>query len=722
MQSLYHSAVRSNCLCLLLAYVLIFSILSPLATTRAGAASASRGRNAKHKPEGAIGVFAPLHVVPPGGRRDGELLVRFRGGASEQDKASAVATHGGRNRRQLRGESGVEIVEVAAEENVDTVAAQLRLHPAVEFAEPNFLIQRDDVGLDGAAGQVPRLPKTVAYDLNRPSRFNPLAVLGSDASASPGTGTSPSLPLQPQGIQPNDPRFNEQWALSNTGQSGGQFGSDIGVTTAWQTSIGSPATVIAVIDSGIDFTHPDLTNNKWTNPAPSSFGDLNGWDYIRDIGTTTDEQGHGTAIAGIIAAQGDNGTGISGVMWRASLMSLRVLDSTGTGDIADAVEAIDYAASHGAHVINISWGTNGESLILKDTIERAIRRGVIVVCSAGNSGQNLDSMPYYPASFAIPDLIAVASSDNFDQLPAWSNWGRQRVTMAAPGVNVVTTQLGGSYWLVSGTSASAPLVSGVAGLLKTMRPWVNSRQIERALGDGARKVASLSGKVAAGGVVNAAGALQALPGSPGHPPWIPTPGYGSGGTGPGGSFSVTPPPFVTRIPGTNLPNLDQVRNSTPQQPQPRQPIQSNLMCADCDPLDGGGGGSYYPAGDPDFSVARERPEDEIGNPGVNGVDLGSRNFNWSLPLLSLPGRAGMDLNLTLYYNSLVWTKDGSYIKFNADKGNPAVGFRLGFPRLQRRYTNSSSGYSYMLITSSGSRVELRQVGTSNIYESTDGSY
>ncbi len=142
-------------------------------------------------------------------------------------------------------------------------------------------------------------------------------------------------------------------------------------------------------------------------------------------GAIIDEQGHGTAIAGIIAAQGDNGIGVSGVMWRASLISLRVLDNTGTGDVGDAVEAIDYAASHGAHVINISWGTNGESLILKDAIERAIARGVVVVCSAGNSGQDVDSISYYPAAYNIRDLIVVASSDNFDQLSSWSNWEAQ---------------------------------------------------------------------------------------------------------------------------------------------------------------------------------------------------------------------------------------------------------------------------------------------------------
>jgi RHS repeat-associated protein len=144
------------------------------------------------------------------------------------------------------------------------------------------------------------------------------------------------------------------------------------------------------------------------------------------------------------------------------------------------------------------------------------------------------------------------------------------------------------------------------------------------------------------------------------------------------------------------------------------------MCADCDPQAGGGGGGYYPSGDPNFSTARGRPINETGEA---GVDLGSRNFNWSLPLLALPGRTGLDVNLALTYNSLVWTRDGSYMKFNADLGTPAPGFRIGLPTLQQRFYNPQTGiYAYMVVTPSGGRVELRQVGTSNIYESQDGSY
>src|SRR5678816_2037181 len=156
--------------------------------------------------------------------------------------------------------------------------------------------------------------------------------------------------------------------------------------------------------------------------------DLHGWDFITDSGEIKDEQGHGTAVAGIIAAEGNNSLGITGVMWRTSLMSLRVLDNTGTGDIAGAVEAIDYAVAHGAHVINLSWGTNGESIALRVAIERAIRRNVVVVCSAGNGTRDLEVAPYYPASFNIRNLISVAASDNSDQLAGWSNWGARSIT------------------------------------------------------------------------------------------------------------------------------------------------------------------------------------------------------------------------------------------------------------------------------------------------------
>src|ERR1041384_1164978 len=225
---------------------------------------------------------------------EGEILVRFRSGVSEKEKETIIAAHGGRKKKQLKGDSGFEKLELAAGRDAKTAVLQLLLNPHVQFAEPNFLIAKEDVN-------------------------------------------------------PNDPQFLEQWALQNSGQGGGQFGSDIRARSAWDKTQGASSTVIAVIDSGIDFTHPDLINNQWTNSLPSAEGDVHGWDFVADNGEIKDEQGHGTAVAGIIAAEGNNGVGITGVMWQAGLMSLRVLDNTGTGDVANAVEAIDYAVAHGAH-------------------------------------------------------------------------------------------------------------------------------------------------------------------------------------------------------------------------------------------------------------------------------------------------------------------------------------------------------------------------------------
>src|SRR5205814_80583 len=188
----------------------------------------------------------------------------------------------------------------------------------------------------------------------------------------------------------------------------------------WDRTTGSPLTVIAVVDSGIDFTHPDLKNNEWTNPGRPAgadhntdyTGDVNGWDFVTNAPEIKDEQGHGTGVAGIIAAEGNNALGTAGVMWRASLMSLRVLDSTGTGDIAKAVEAIDYAAANGAQIINCSWGTNQSSAALLDAIKRASAKGVLVVASAGNDAKDLVTSPHYPAANEATNLISVGATDN----------------------------------------------------------------------------------------------------------------------------------------------------------------------------------------------------------------------------------------------------------------------------------------------------------------------
>ncbi|MCA1568077.1 MAG: S8 family serine peptidase [Acidobacteria bacterium] len=509
----------------------------------------------------------------------------------------------------------------------------------------------------------------------------------------------------------------------------------------WERTTGSTATVIAVIDSGVDFTHPDLARNGWANPAERAndrdddrdgyADDLHGWDWVTDGNQIKDEQGHGTSIAGIIAAEGNNVEGTTGVMWRARLMSLRVLDGTGTGDVADAVEAIDYAVAHGAQVINISWGLDTHSLALRDALERAAVRGVVVVCSAGNNGRNIDSQPYYPAAYDLPNLISVA----------------------APGVNILTTRMGGDYHSMTGTSAAAPLVSGIAGLIRTAYPRLNVADTRASIVTGTRQVGGLSGKVASGGVAQAAGALNKASGigsgasgggtgtgsgnngnggnnvggnnGAGNSGWHGpsprpgAPGFGPGGRGPGGSFDAQASAPTKDAP-PNFLNQDEVRRRGAVEPQARPFIQSNSLPAcdvDCDSYSiGGAGGS-----DPYFGTARNLPGNRTG--ATEGVDPGSRNFNWSTPLLSLAGRAGHDLNIALYYNSLVWTKQGNTLQYNADHGFPGPGFHLGFPTLQPIHYNSDTGaYAYTMITSSGGRVSMQQIPGTNNYESADGTY
>ncbi len=693
-----HSTVRLACS--LLACLLTASLLAPPSWMATASAAGSRPNSKDAR--------AALNVTrSEAPSRVGEVLVRFGVEVTERGREEIATSRGARRKGRLRGESGLERLEVGPGQGVAAVAERLRRQPGVEFAEPNFLVRHEQVS-------------------------------------------------------PSDVRFSEQWALRNTGQNGGSAGSDVSAPGAWQETVGSYSIVVAVVDSGIDFTHPDLAANRWANPGETADNgldddrdgytdDVSGWDWVADSGVVRDEQGHGTAVAGLIAAEGDNGRGVAGVMWRSSLMSLRVLDSSGTGDVASAVEAIDYAVAHGASVINCSWGTDADSQFLKETIERAGRRGVVVVASAGNAGRDIDAQPYYPAAYDLPNLITVAASDGFDNLATFSNRGAVGVDVAAPGTDILTTQAGGDYRFVSGTSASAPLVAGIAGLIKTVRPNANPAAVRAAVIEGARHVDSLTGKVLSGGVANAAAALGALRGNPyagsaggngrgvgqggsqgnGHP-YVPPAlrkdnehGRGNGTKG----LIVAPPEAVGGAPGANLPDLAasrKVRTSS----APREfsaPIQANLVCADCDPSGGGGGGASFP-NDPYFATARTQPLNDVGEP---GADLGSRNFNWALPILSLPGRAGLDLSLTLNYNSLVWVKQGTSILYNADHGTPAPGFQLGLPRLQSQYVDqdvlSATGsvgasISYVMIAPSGGRVEMRYAGTPDVYESADSTY
>ncbi len=262
---------------------------------------------------------------------------------------------------------------------------------------------------------------------------------------------------------PNDPFFDQLWGLDNVGQTvnntAGNFNADINGPEAWDISTGGDV-VIAVIDSGIDFLHPDLKNNLWTNAKEipdnrkdddgNGFSDdIHGWNFInynppnsKGSNNIIDSNHHGTHLSGIIAAQGNNGLGTSGVCWKAKIMALKFLDAFGEGNISDEIAAIDYAVQNGARIINASFGDYEFSQAEADAIKQAGNAGVLFVAAAGNDGNNNDSKPLYPAGYDIANIISVAATDPMDELATWSNFGFKTVDIAAPGVNIYAPQPG----------------------------------------------------------------------------------------------------------------------------------------------------------------------------------------------------------------------------------------------------------------------------------------
>jgi len=321
---------------------------------------------------------------------------------------------------------------------------------------------------------------------------------------------------------PNDTSFGWQWALNNTGQTvdgvAGTAGADISMTTAWDLRTTSPNIVVAVIDSGITLNHTDLKSNLWVNPGEipgngidddgnGKIDDVNGWDFVNNDNDPSDDNNHGTHVSGIIGAKGNDAYGIAGVTWTVQLMALKSFNSSGSGTTANEISAIQYATAKGAHVINASWGGSGFSQALKDAIDAFPG---IFVAAAGNDGTNNDLTPQYPACYTSANIIAVAATDQNDALASFSNFGTTCVDLAAPGVNIYSDISGGSFAYMDGTSMAAPHVSGVAALLKAQESNRTTVEIRSAILSNVDVKASLSGKVATGGRLNARAALAAI--------------------------------------------------------------------------------------------------------------------------------------------------------------------------------------------------------------------
>jgi subtilisin family serine protease len=392
----------------------------------------------------------------------GQLVVGFKPTATDRQQQKAVDKAGATIESTIDSIDGA-LVSVDPGE-VDTAAEELSRQRAVQYVEPNYIVRTN------------RLP--------------------------------------------NDHLFGEQWALRNVGQYGGKSGADIHATDAWDLTTGANVT-IAVIDTGVDYTHPDLGPNIWTNPADPPNGvdddhngfvdDTHGADFVNEDADPIDDAGHGSHVAGIIAAKGNNGAGVAGVNWDAKIMALKFLDKDGQGNTADAANAIDYAVSHGARAINASWGGPAFSQALYQAVRRAADKGVAFVAAAGNDGDNADVKADYPAAFDLPNIISVAATDSNDALVDFSNYGVSSVDLAAPGDDIESTVPktidSSGYASYSGTSMATPFVTGAIGLYLSRFPQATADQARTAILQSVDKLPSLAGKVATGGRLDVARAL-----------------------------------------------------------------------------------------------------------------------------------------------------------------------------------------------------------------------
>ncbi len=322
---------------------------------------------------------------------------------------------------------------------------------------------------------------------------------------------------------PNDSNFASQWGLHNTGQTGGTNDVDVDAPEAWDITTGSSSVVVGVVDTGVNYDHPDLAANIWVNTGEIAdngidddgngvVDDVNGFNAISNSGDPMDDNGHGSHVSGILGAVGNNGSGVSGVNWNVKIMGLKFLNASGSGTTQGAIDAIEYAVAmknRGVNlkVLNNSWGGGSSSQALEDAISAANNAGILFVAAAGNSGNNTDNSANYPSNYDVANVVSVAAIDHNGNLASFSNYGRSTVDLAAPGVTILSTSLGSQYVNLDGTSMATPFVAGVAAMVASRNTSFSASELKARLLNTVKPLSSLNGLMVSPGIVSAHRAL-----------------------------------------------------------------------------------------------------------------------------------------------------------------------------------------------------------------------
>jgi Subtilase family/Fervidolysin N-terminal prodomain/HYDIN/CFA65/VesB-like, Ig-like domain len=395
-----------------------------------------------------------------------EIIVRFRNGTDEAQKDQARFRVAGRLKKVFQKLPGLEVIKLPPNVSVHDAIEQYQQDPQVLYAEPNYILH-----------------------------------LNAKASV---TAT------------PNDPSFGSLYGLTK-----------IGAPTAWNSTTGSSSVVVAILDTGFDYNHPDLAANIFNNPGECTpngvdddgdgyADDCHGIDVANGDSDPMDDNDHGTHVAGTIGAVGNNGIGVVGVNWTVKMLSCKFFDASGSGTTEGAIECLQYVKALKDRGVNIvatsnSWGGGDFSQALYDAIDDQRESGILFITAAGNGnifgvGQNNDNAPFYPCTYFLPNIICVAATTNTDARASFSNYGKHTVHVGAPGNNILSTLPGNSYGSLSGTSMATPHVSGAAALLKAQDPNRDWRTIKNLILAGGDTVSSMANTVT-GKRINVNGAM-----------------------------------------------------------------------------------------------------------------------------------------------------------------------------------------------------------------------